>query len=419
MPYCAPFSPIRPLVLSAILAMAGCLAASPGWAADPAPGTRIEIRPADLPAPNATPGKNNRSTTTVRKEGQLPRVPPGFTVNVFADKLDNARWLEVAPNGDVFLAEPRANQVRLLRDADGDGKAEESTVFAEGFDYPHGLAVHGDALYVGDRAGVWRVAYAAGMQKATTKPQRITPDGAFGSSGGHATRNVVFSPDGSKFYVSIGSAGNIAEEPAPRATIQEFAADGSHQRTFATGLRNPVGISFYPGSNNLFTVVNERDMLGDGLVPDYLTRVQDGGFYGWPYSYIGSHPQPGFADKKPDLVKKAIVPDMLFESHSAPLGLAFYAGDKFPAKYRGGAFIGLHGSWNAGNPRGYTVAFVPFENGKPASHYEVFMSGFWVDGASTAQVMGRPVGVVTAKDGSLLIADDVANVVWRVSYTGG
>jgi glucose/arabinose dehydrogenase len=262
------------------------------------------------------------------------------------------------------------------------------------------------------------VPYAEGMDKATTRPQRITPAGAFGSGGGHATRNIAFSPDGKKLYVAIGSASNVAEDPAPRATIQEFAADGSGQRTFASGLRNPVGIAFYPGSDDLYTVVNERDGLGDGLVPDYLTRVKEGGFYGWPYSYIGSHPQPGYADKRPDLVKSAIVPDLLFQAHSAPLGLAFYTARQFPEKYRGGAFVGLHGSWNAGVPRGYTVAFVPFDGGRPASHYEIFMSGFWVDGDSTARVIGRPVGTAIAKDGSLLVADDVANVIWRVSYEG-
>ncbi len=398
--------------------IAALLISLPALAADPLPGARIEIKPADLPAPGATPSRSNRSSPVSRRDDQMPRVPVGFKVNIFADKLENARWLAVAPNGDVFLAEPRAKHVLLLRDADGDGAADRRVVFAEGFDYPHGLAVQGPALYVGDRAGVWRVPYSEGMEKATTRPQRITPDGAFGGTSGHATRNIAFSPDGSKFYVSIGSAGNIAEEAAPRATIQEFAADGSQQRTFATGLRNPVGIAFAPGTNDLYTVVNERDGLGDGLVPDYLTRVQDGGFYGWPYSYIGSHPQPGYADKRPDLVKKAIVPDTLFEAHSASLGLAFYTGDKFPQKYRGGAFVGLHGSWNAGAPRGYTVAYVPFANGKPASHYEVFMSGFWIEGESTARVIGRPVGTAIAKDGSLLVADDVANVIWRVSYSG-
>ena len=406
-----------PLV-SSLLVFVLTLATLPAWAADPAPGSRIEIRPADLPAPGATPSRSNRASPITRRDGQMPRVPTGFKVNIFADKLAHARWLQVAPNGDVFLAEPRARHVLLLRDSDGDGAAESRVVFTEGFDYPHGLALHQGALYVGDRAGVWRVPYGQAMEKATARPQRITPDGALGGSGGHATRNIAFSPDGSKFYVSIGSAGNIAEEDEPRATIQEFAADGSRQRTFASGLRNPVGIAFAPGTNDLYTVVNERDGLGDGLVPDYLTRVQDGGFYGWPYSYIGSHPQPGYAERRPDLVKKAIVPDTLFEAHSAALGLAFYTGETFPQKYRGGAFVGLHGSWNAGTPRGYSVAFVPFEGGKPATHYEIFMSGFWVEGESTARVIGRPVGTAIAKDGSLLVADDVANVIWRVSYTG-
>ena len=404
--------------LAVLAALSAAVYTTPAGAADPAPGSRIEVKPADLPAPGATPSRLNRSSPVTRRDDQMPRVPAGFTVSIFADKLNHARWLDVGPNGEVFLAEPRSRHVLLLRDSDGDGKADSRSVFAEGFDYPHGLALRDGALYIGDRAGIWRVPYSAGLDKATTRPQRISPEVAFGSTDGHATRNLAFSPDGSKIYVSIGSAGNIAEEPEPRATIQEFAADGSRQRTFATGLRNPVGIAFYPGSNDLLTVVNERDGMGDGLVPDYLTRVQDGGFYGWPYSYIGSHPQPGFADKRPDLVKRAIVPDTLFESHSAALGLAFYTGNSFPQKYRDGAFVGLHGSWNAGAPRGYTVAFVPFTNGKPASHYEVFMSGFWVEGTSTARVIGRPVGTAVAKDGSLLVADDVANVIWRVSYTG-
>lgn len=404
------------LAVVAAAAIAGLTA--PARAADPAPGTRIEIKPSDMPAPGATPSRSNQSATVSRRPDQMPRAPAGFKVSIFADKLNHARWMEVGPDGEVFLAEPHSRHVLLLRDTNGDGVADSRSVFAEGFDYPHGLALRDGALYIGDRAGVWRVPYAAGMDKATTRPQRITAEGAFGGTDGHATRNLAFSRDGSKLYVSIGSADNIAEEPEQRATIQEFAADGSRQRTFASGLRNAVGIAFAPGTDDLYTVVNERDGLGDGLVPDYFTRVQDGGFYGWPYSYIGSHPQPGFADKRPDLVKKAIVPDTLFESHSAPLGLAFYTGGSFPEKYRGGAFVGLHGSWNAGQPRGYTVAFVPFENGKPASHYEVFLSGFWVDGTSTARVIGRPVGVNVAKDGSLLVADDVANVIWRVSYGG-
>ncbi|MGH6954896.1 MAG: PQQ-dependent sugar dehydrogenase, partial [Alphaproteobacteria bacterium] len=195
-----------------------------------------------------------------------------------------------------------------------------------------------------------------------------------------------------------------------------FDGGGGGQRTFASGLRNPVGIAFHPESRDLYVVVNERDGLGDGLVPDYLTRLEDGGFYGWPYSYIGSNPQPGFADRRPDLVARAIVPDLLFRAHSAPLGLAFYDGAQFPPEYRGDAFVALHGSWNAGRPTGYAVVRVPFKSGRPLGHYETFMTGFWIKGTDTAVVRGRPVGLAVAADGSLLVADDYAGVVWRVSY---
>jgi glucose/arabinose dehydrogenase len=200
--------------------------------------------------------------------------------------------------------------------------------------------------------------------------------------------------------------------------VQEFKADGSGQRTFAAGLRNPVGIAFYPGTSDLYVVVNERDGLGDGLVPDYLTRVQEGGFYGWPYAYIGRNPQPDYAERRPDLVQKTLVPDLLFESHSAPLGLVFYDGAQFPAVFRGGAFVALHGSWNAGKPTGYKVVFVPFRDKRPVGHYENFAVGFWAAGQQRAQVWGRPAGLAVAADGSLLIADDVGQTIWRVSYGG-
>jgi glucose/arabinose dehydrogenase len=382
---------------------------------DPPPGTRVEVRPDDLPRPHATPSVGNQAEPVARRDGRLPRVPDGFAVNIFADRLAHARWLTVAPNGDVFLAEPRSGHIRVLRDADGDGRAEINQVFLDGLRRPHGMALRDNAFYVADVNAVWRVPYTPGELKASAKPQQVTAKGALGDSGGHWTRNIAFAPDGSKFYVAIGSASNMAEEKSPRATVQEFSADGKNQRTFASGLRNPVGIAFYPGTNDLYTVVNERDGQGDELVPDYLTRLKDGGFYGWPYSYIGSHPQPEFAGKRPDLVKQAIVPDLLFRAHTAALGLVFYTADQFPADYKGDAFVALHGSWNAKQPRGYNVVRVPFENGKPAGHYEVFMSGFWVDGADPAQVIGRPVGLAVARDGSLLVADDSANVVWRVS----
>jgi glucose/arabinose dehydrogenase len=258
------------------------------------------------------------------------------------------------------------------------------------------------------------VPYKPGDTKAAGRRELVGAEGALGSGGGHWTRNIAFSPDGAHFYVSVGSAGNIDEERAPRATVQEFKADGSGQRTFASGLRNPVGIAFYPGTSDLYVVVNERDGLGDGLVPDYLTRLKDGGFYGWPYAYIGPHPQPDYAQRRPDLVKATIVPDVLFQSHSAPLGLVFYEGAQFPAAYRGGAFVALHGSWNSGKPTGYKVVFVPFKDGKPAGAPEDFLTGFLPDPKSGV-AYGRPVGVAVDAKGALLVADDVGNIVWRIA----
>jgi glucose/arabinose dehydrogenase len=400
-------------IVAAGMVVAGQQAA----AVDEQPGQRFEVRPDRLATPYATPSSGNSSSRMRRPADATLRVPPGFTVNIFADGLDHARWMTVASNGDVLLAEPRDGKITLLRDADKDGLAELVTTFAEGFDRPHGLAIQGDHLYVGDLREVYRLAYKPGQTKAAGKRELVGTEGALGSGGGHWTRNIAFRPDG-RFYVAVGSAGNLDEERAPRATVQEFKADGSGQRTFAAGLRNPVGIAFYPGTSDLYVVVNERDGLGDGLVPDYLTRVQEGGFYGWPYAYIGRNPQPDYAERRPDLVQKTLVPDLLFESHSAPLGLVFYDGAQFPAAFRGGAFVALHGSWNAGKPTGYKVVFVPFRDRRPIGHYENFAVGFWAAGQQRAQVWGRPAGLAVAADGSLLIADDVGQTIWRVSYGG-
>ncbi len=391
--------------------------------ADAPPGTQIKVDPSALAKPGDSPSKANPSQHVAKPAGATLSVPPGFSVNVFAEGLSHARNMVVAANGDVLLVETSAGKVTLLRDADGDGKAENVSTFVQGFKSPYGIALGKDALYVGDLEGAWRIPYTAGDTTARATPTLVTADGAFGTTGGHSTRNVALSPDGTKLYAAIGSAGNISEEPAPRASIQVFTLNGDgtkagNQRTFASGLRNPVGVGFYPGTKDLYTVVNERDTLGDELVPDYLTRVADGGFYGWPYSYIGKNPQPGFANKRPDLVAKATVPDVLFRSHSAPIGFAFYTATQFPKEYRGGAFVALHGSWNASSPRGYNVAYVPFDNKKPAGGYTVFASGFWPSNGSTAQVWGRPAGIAVAKDGSLLIADDSSQTVWRVSYKG-
>ncbi len=387
------------------------------------PGTRIKVDLKTLAKPGDTPSKANGPKAVARPASPTLNVPPGFVVNIFAEKLTHARNMTVAANGDVLLAEQSPGKVTLLRDADGDGKAELVTAFADGFRTVYGIAFAKGAVYIGDSAGVWRIPYTPGDTKAREKQTLVTPDGAFGSPGGHSTRNVNVSPDGTKLLVSIGSIGNIAEEPLPRATIQEFTLDASgmkagNQRTFASGLRNAVGTAYYPGTSDLYTVVNERDTLGDELVPDYLTRVADQGFYGWPYSYMGQNPQQGFADKRPDLVAKAIVPDLPFRSHSAPIGLAFSTGTQFPKEYQGGAFVALRGSWNASVPRAYVVAYVPFENKRPVGDYMIFASGFWPGDGEKAELWGRPAGVAVAKDGSLLIADDTSNTIFRVSYKG-
>jgi glucose/arabinose dehydrogenase len=382
---------------------------------DQTPEQKFQIDPAHLAKPYASDSVDNSPDIVARPDVPFFRLPPGFAVNEFAGGFKYPRWLAVAPNGDVFLTLPLSGEVVLLRDADGDGRAELTSTFAAGFKRPHGLAFHDGYLYVADVNRVWRLAWRAGETKAQGPAEPVTDAGVFGSAEGHWTRNVVFAPDGKRFFVTVGSASNLGEDPPPRASVQSFAADGSDQRTLATGLRNSVGIAFRPDSNDLYVVVNERDGLGDGLVPDYLTRVREGGFYGWPYAYIGANPQPDFPSR-PKLVAKAIVPDLLFQAHSAPLGLAFYEGRMFPPDYRGDAFVALHGSWNSGQPTGYKIVRVPFKNGKPAGYYENFLTGFWIGGRMPAKVWGRPVALAVAADGSLLVSDDASGSIWRISY---
>ena len=383
-----------------------------------APGSAHRVTLSDLPAPYASPSVSNPPLQVDRPLRATLNVPAGFEAISFAQQLSNPRYLLVGESGDVYVSESRAGRVTVLRDSDGDGRADRRAVIADGLSRPHGLAFHDDMLYIADTDGIHRLPLLDGTPRAG-EPQRITPRGALGPANGHWTRNVIVDPDGQRLYVAIGSAGNIAEEPLPRATIQSFALDGSDQKTFATGLRNPVGIAFYPGSDTLFTVVNERDGMGDGLVPDFLTSVQEDGFYGWPYAYIGANPQPGFAEKRPDLVGQSLIPDMMFEAHSAPIGLTFYTGDQFPGRYRGGAFVTLRGSWNKARPTGYKVVFVPFADGKPTGGYETFASGWWVAGQQRARVWGRPTGIAVTPDGSLLVADDTGDEIWLIRYTGG
>ena len=413
------------LVLAALaVAMMGSAAQISASKAADHPGQRFQISPASLVKPYATPAAGNESTSIPRPPGAMPEVPKGFQISIFADHLSNARWMAVAPNGDIFLAEPTdsGGKITILRDSNGDGKADKTFTFlptSAGFVYPHGLAFHEGYLYVGDLRGIWRFAYKDGQTVAGT-PEKVTTKVAdLRPKGNHVTRDIAFGPDGS-LYLALGSRDNISDFK-PGAQVFKINADGSMSE-FASGIRNPVGIAFAPGTNTLYVTTNERDGLGDDLPPDYFTSVKAGGFYGYPYAYIGKNPDPVWGAKDPGgKVASTITPDVLFHAHSAPTGLAFYTGSNFPADYKGDAFVSLHGSWNAGNPTGYKVVRVHFSGGKPDNGYENFITGFWNGmggNGEPAKVWGRPVGLAVAKDGSLLIADDVGNVVWRVTYTG-
>ncbi|MBT4739743.1 MAG: sorbosone dehydrogenase [Rhodospirillaceae bacterium] len=387
-------------------------------------GQKLRINLDRLAAPNPDterrPREMNFSRPRPRTADDIPNVPDGFSIGLFAEGLAHARNMVLAPNGDVFIAESTAGRITVMRDADQDGVADDVFTFVDNLNMPHGIAFTDDAILIGDKVGVHKYPHSADGSYSSSSSQLLTPLGALGPPDMrfHWARNVVVHPDGSRFYVGVGSASNIGENPLPHATIQEFPITGGPGRTFASGMRVPTGVLFYPGTTDLYTVVNERDRQGDELVPDYFTRVPEGAFFGWPYSYMGSYPQEGFADKRPDLVKSAIRPDVPFLAHSAALSFAFYTSDQFPEKYRGGAFVTLHGSWNANQPRGYTLVYAPFEDGKPTGGYEVFASGFWNGDSENSQVWGRPVGVVALSDGSLLLSDDVGQTVWRISYDG-
>jgi glucose/arabinose dehydrogenase len=392
-----------------------------------------------LPAPKTGPLVAARPLT-LPYQGQSPRLPEGFTATPFVIGLEHPRRLLVLPNGDVLVAEQRAGHVTLLRDEDGDGKAEWIQRHVEGLNGPYGLAWRDDHVLVADQEGIWKVPHRLGalragrggvQQKAADVPpdqrkpsphqvgeELVTKKGVFGIIQGHANRPLVVHPKTGALFVGVGSSGNIGIEPEVKASIQRFDPDGSNQTTFASGVRNPTGLAVHPDTGELFAVVQERDGLGDRLVPDFLTHIEQGAFYGWPYAYIGQNPQPGFATRAPDKVKASRVPDLLFEAHSSALDLVFYDGQQFPAQYRGGAFVALKGSWNRSEPTGYKVVFAPFQDGRPQGSYENFAVGFWVSGVQRAEVWGRPAALALAKDGALLIADDTGGTIWRVSYTG-
>jgi glucose/arabinose dehydrogenase len=388
-----------------------------------APGKLRKITVADLPQPYATPSAGNGPRVVARPADALPKAPAGFKVGQFASAVPGPRLLRTAPNGDVFAALMGAGKIALFRGIGADGKAEKSAIFASGLNKPFGIAFYPPGpdpkwIYVANTDAVMRFAYANGDLEARGAPEHIAD---LPSGSGHSTRDIQFSPDGKIMYVSVGSASNIDDPDTTvtekrRADILAFNPDGSGQRVFASGIRNPVGLAIQPQTGTLWCSVNERDGLGDNLVPDYITHVEDGGFYGWPWWYIGAHQDPRHAGKRRDLMGKVLVPDVLLQPHNASLQLTFYDGRQFPPEYRGDIFAAEHGSWNRSTRAGYEVIRVPLhQSGHASGEYEDFLTGFVLD---SGEVWGRPVGVTVASDGSLLVSDDASNAIWRVSYAG-
>ncbi|HEY2460969.1 MAG TPA: sorbosone dehydrogenase family protein [Candidatus Acidoferrum sp.] len=364
-----------------------------------------------LPAPFATKSAGNGPNRVHVPDGFMPTVPKGFRISIFAKDFSRPRWLTVAPNGDIFLADTGAGSIVVLRDPGNTGGAQQREVFATGMSRPFGIVFHDDYVYVGNMNELVRFRYDPKTSKRLGESEHLLDL----PKGGHDTRSVALSPDGEHLFVGVGSESNITPgEPAIRAAVTICDLDGKNARLFATGLRNPVGLAIEPVTGDVWTTVNERDELGDELPPDYFTSLKDGGFYGWPYSYIGDNVDTRVKPQKPELVAKAIVPDVLIGAHVAPLQFAFYTGKQFPANFRGGAFIAEHGSWNRSTRSGYQIAFVPFKDGKPSGDAQPFMTGLVPD-PTKSDVNGRPVGVTVAPDGSLLVSDDGAKVIYRIS----
>ena len=398
-----------------------------------------------LPAPRASLIPTvNIAQATGWPQGRTPHAAPGLQVRAFASNLDHPRWLYVLPNGDVLVAETdapakpedggglrgwimkkvmaragsggkSADRITLLRDTDGDGKSDQRSILLDGLHSPFGMALVDDRLYVANTDALLRFPYRAGMTRIDDAGEKVV-DLPAGPINHHWTKNVIASRDGTRLYVTSGSNSNVAENGMAaeqnRAAILEVDPQNKTLRLFASGLRNPNGLAWQPDSGELWTTVNERDEIGSDLVPDYMTSVQDGGFYGWPYSYYGQHVDARVKPQRPDLVERAIVPDYALGAHTASLGLAFYNGSLLPERYRHGAFVGQHGSWNRKPRSGYKVVFIPFANGEPSGAAENVLTGFLNE---EEQAMGRPVGVAVDKAGALLVADDVGGVVWRVT----
>jgi glucose/arabinose dehydrogenase len=426
------------------------------WHKD-APGVWRRITPADLPAPYANRSASNTPSVVARPANAALKLPPGFSVQQFLGGLEGPRFMIAAPNGDIFVAESQAGRIRVLRAPDGAAKPTENAVFAADLDAPFGIAFYPPGaepqwVYIAETNAVLRFAYRNGDLKARGRPETIVKK-LTDSSGGHWTRDVIFSKDGRRMFVSVGSASNAAAEMAARSlddilrgkpadNIQKWEAthalgagwaaeehradvllfdpDGGNERIFATGIRNCVGMAIEPRTGELWCSTNERDGLGDNLPPDYATRVREGALYGWPWYYIGDHEDPRHKGERPDLRGKAVIPDLLIQPHSAPLEIAFYdpaaaAAAAFPADYRGDAFVALHGSWNRDKRTGYKIIRIRLKDGVPTGAYEDFLTGFVVDDGN---VWGRPVGVAVAHDGALLVSEDGNGTIWRIAYSG-
>ena len=404
---------MRTSIAVLLLLIASCAPKSEAPAVTAQKMAHYEVRADRLPKPYHTKSVGNPPRVIARPKDAKLTLPAGFRIEVWAEDFSDPRNLVLAPNGDVFVADMAGLEVDVLRDTDGDARPDKRWIFYDGLNRPFGLAFRGNHLYVGTENAVVRFDYQPGQTTATGEPVVVTPL----PRGGHSTRNVVFNRDGSKMYVAVGSESNVEDETAEplRAAITEYDPDGSNRGTFASGLRNPIGMAWNPADGKLWTVVNERDSLGDDLVPDFATELQRDGFYGWPFSYIGKHPEPRRGGARADLVAKALVPSVLIEAHSAPITIAFYEGTMFPEAYRGGAFVTLHGSWNRALRTGYKVVHIPFRNGRPSGGYDDFVVG-WAPDPKEKTVWGRPAGLLVLRDGSLLVSDDGAGVIWRISY---
>jgi len=403
------------------------------------PGTVRLITPQDLPRPGATASSSNASRITPRPPSAMPQVPAGFKIELFASGLSGPRIIRTAPNGDIFVAETGNGRIRILRSAAGTTKPATSEVYASGLNRPFGIAFFpsGDNpqwLYVASTDSVVRFAYRSGDLKASEKPETVVANLPHGY--GHSTRDIVFTSDDKRMLVSVGSAGNAGEGlgrppegvevwardralgaawgfETDRAAVLAFDPDGKNQKLFATGIRNCVGLAIQPGSGTPWCSTNERDGRGDNLVPDYVTRIREGAFYGWPWFYIGANEDPAHIGVRPDLKDKVTIPDVLLQAHSASLGVTFYTGSSFPPEYRGDAFAAEHGSWNRAKRTGYKVVRIRLKDGVPTGEYEDFVTGFVV---GDNEVWGRPVGVTIARDGALLVSEDGNGTIWRVSH---